>query len=62
LDDTAYAEMLASTTLPNRIGATLGTQAVHAMTDVTALVKPALFSRKEGRLSRTCGSINGKAA
>jgi selenide, water dikinase len=36
LDEAGYAEMLASTTLLNRIGATLGTQAaVHAMTDVT---------------------------
>ncbi len=36
MDATAYAEMLASTTLLNRIGATLGTHAtVHAMTDVT---------------------------
>jgi selenide,water dikinase len=36
LDDAGYAEMLASTTLLNRIGATMGTRAtVHAMTDVT---------------------------
>jgi selenide,water dikinase len=36
LDAAAYAEMLASTTLLNRIGATLGTEAdVHAVTDVT---------------------------
>jgi selenide,water dikinase len=36
LDQRGYAEMLASTTLLNRVGAMLGTQiAVHAMTDVT---------------------------
>lgn len=36
LDATGYAEMLASTTLLNRVGAMLGQQtAVHAMTDVT---------------------------
>jgi selenide, water dikinase len=36
LDETGYAEMLASTTLLNRVGTTLGTEpAVHAMTDVT---------------------------
>jgi selenide,water dikinase len=36
LDDAGYAEMLASTTLLNRVGATMGTRAaVHAMTDVT---------------------------
>jgi selenide,water dikinase len=36
LDEAGYAEMLASTTLLNRIGATMGTRvAVHAMTDVT---------------------------
>ncbi len=36
LDDAGYAEMLASMTLLNRIGATMGTRsAVHAMTDVT---------------------------
>ena len=36
LDEAGYAEMLASTTLLNRAGATLGNEpAVHAMTDVT---------------------------
>jgi selenide,water dikinase len=36
VDDAAYAEMLASTTLLNRIGAELGGRnAVHAVTDVT---------------------------
>jgi len=36
LDDAGYAEMLASTTLLNRVGAAMGTHAsVHAMTDVT---------------------------
>jgi selenide,water dikinase len=36
LPDAAYAEMMASTTLLNRIGAKLGQdEAVHAMTDVT---------------------------
>ena len=36
LDADAYAEMIASTTLLNRIGSTLGANpAVHAMTDVT---------------------------
>jgi selenide, water dikinase len=36
LDHAGYAEMLASTTLLNRVGATMGTRAaVHAMTDVT---------------------------
>ena len=36
LDAAGYAEMLASTTLLNRIGTELGTQdAVHAVTDVT---------------------------
>jgi selenide, water dikinase len=36
LDDAGYAEMLASTTLLNRIGASLGGEpAVHAMTDIT---------------------------
>ena len=36
LDNAGYAEMLASTTLLNRIGASLGTDsAVHAITDVT---------------------------
>ena len=36
LDEAGYAEMLASTTLLNRVGATLGTEtAVHAMTDIT---------------------------
>ena len=36
LDGAGYAEMLASTTLLNRIGASMGTRAaVHAMTDVT---------------------------
>jgi selenide,water dikinase len=36
LDEAGYAELLASMTLLNRIGATMGTQpAVHAMTDVT---------------------------
>ncbi len=36
LDEAGYAEMLASTTLLNRIGAMLGTDAaVHAMTDIT---------------------------
>jgi len=36
LDDAGYAEMLASTTLLNRVGAAMGKHAaVHAMTDVT---------------------------
>jgi selenide, water dikinase len=36
LDDAGYAEMLASTTLLNRVGIMLGTDAaVHAMTDIT---------------------------
>jgi selenide, water dikinase len=36
LDEAGYAEMLASTTQLNRVGATLGTEeAVHAVTDVT---------------------------
>jgi selenide, water dikinase len=36
LDEAGYAEMLASTTLLSRVGATLGTEeAVHAITDVT---------------------------
>jgi selenide,water dikinase len=36
LDAAGYAEMLASTTLLNRVGATLGAEpAVHAMTDIT---------------------------
>ena len=36
MDEGGYAEMLASTTLLNRVGATLGTEtAVHAMTDIT---------------------------
>ncbi|HET6609747.1 MAG TPA: selenide, water dikinase SelD [Rhodopila sp.] len=36
LDDAGYAEMLASTTLLNRVGAAMGKRAaVHAMTDVT---------------------------
>ncbi len=58
LDDDGYAEMLASTTLLNRVGAALGElPAVHAMTDVTGFGLRGMGWKWRGRAGLRCGSM-----